>query len=377
MPASPAPCRSIRPARLIWQLTVSAFLAASPVFGQSSIPEGPSAGLPTTHETKLGFSQGSFFAAPIPSQSPTFGTGLALGGGYLFKADDLSKTSFLGGGVYKTSNGSQGYGLAASVAFDSNRWQAAVFAGQLEVFYDLFILGEPLPIKQAGQVVDVQLRYGFTSQLSLGLGARYLETTVESEAGIDLPGIINLDNDLSILSYGLLAGWDRRDDSIYPTTGSNLAFSAYQNEIKNSGRDYQKAVLLADYYTNVFSRGVIAARLAGCKATDGTPFFDLCSLGGTDAFRGFSVTENLGDELLSLQLAYRGLLGDRFGYAVFVGTGQVNTRFSNIEGDKTRYAGGVGARYRLTKKFPLDFSVDVSVNDEGQEYVYIYVGQRF
>jgi outer membrane protein assembly factor BamA len=358
-------------------VALCAFFVATPVFGQSSLPESPSAGLPTTHETKLGFTQGSFFAAPIPSESPTFGTGLALGGGYLFQADEMSKTSFIGGGAYKTSNGSQGYGFATSVAFDSNRWQATVFAGELEVFYDLFILGEPIPIKQEGQLVDVQLRYGFTPQMSLGLGARYLETTVEAQTGLDLPDIIDRDTGLSILSYGILADWDRRDDSIYPTSGSNLAFSAYQNEIENSGRDYQKAVLLADYYTSVFSRGVIAARLAGCTATDGTPFFDLCSLGGTDAFRGFSITQNLGEDLLSLQVAYRGLIGERFGYAVFMGAGQVTTRLSAVEGDKTRYAGGIGARYRLTEKFPLDFSVDVSINDESEEFVYIYVGQRF
>ena len=40
-------------------------------------------------------------------------------------------------------------------------------------------------------------------------------------------------------------------------------------------------------------------------------------------------------------------------------------------------AGGFGLRYRVSKKFPVDFSVDGSWNDEHEGLLYISVGQRF
>jgi outer membrane protein assembly factor BamA len=352
-------------------------LTVGPVHAQGSIPQSPTAGLPTSHESKLGFSQGSFFAAPIPSLSPTFGTGLTIVGGYLFKADEESKNSFLGGGAYRTTNGSEGYGLAASIALDSNRWQATIFGGTVEVNYDLFVLGEAIPISQEGDLAQMELLYGFTPELASGLGFRYLNTSITRESGGILPNWADRDAELKIASYGWLFDWDRRNDSFYPTTGSNLGFSLYQNEILDTDRDYQKAVLLFDYYLSPLPRGVIATRLALCQVSDGTPFFDACSLGGTDSFRGFSVTEHLGEQLASFQAAYRGLIGDRFGYAVFAGAGQVNTRFDLSRDDNLNYAGGVGVRYRLTEKFPLDLSADVALNDDREETFYVYVGQRF
>ncbi len=38
---------------------------------------------------------------------------------------------------------------------------------------------------------------------------------------------------------------------------------------------------------------------------------------------------------------------------------------------------GLGLRYRVSKKFPVDFAVDGSLSDEGDSLLYISVGQRF
>ncbi|SEF39492.1 hypothetical protein SAMN05421751_10135 [Jhaorihella thermophila] len=48
---------------------------------------------------RFGFGQGSFIAAPIPFKSPLIGNGLALGGGYVFRSDEESKSSHLALGV--------------------------------------------------------------------------------------------------------------------------------------------------------------------------------------------------------------------------------------------------------------------------------------
>jgi hemolysin activation/secretion protein len=111
--------------------------------------------------------------------------------------------------------------------------------------------------------------------------------------------------------------------------------------------------------------------------SDRTPFFLACSLGGSDAFRGYPSTENIGDSLASFQLALRGNLVWRFGYAVFAGVGNVADDFSAIGKAEPLAAGGLGVRFRVSRKYPVDFSVDVAVNRQEETTTYIYVGQRF
>ncbi|MEY8839996.1 BamA/TamA family outer membrane protein, partial [Cribrihabitans sp. XS_ASV171] len=95
--------------------------------------------------------------------------------------------------------------------------------------------------------------------------------------------------DVEVANVGLVAEWDTRDDSIYPTTGHWLAVQAAQG-IALSGliSDYQKAYANFSTYFSPYDKGVLAARVSVCAASRETPFFDQCGLGTTDAFRGFS-----------------------------------------------------------------------------------------
>ena len=344
-----------------------------------SFAEAPTSNIEPSRErdTSLGFSNGSFIAVPIPSQDPTFGTGLALLGGYLFQADEESSNSFIGIGAYGTSNDSKAYGFAASVAFDQNRWKATVIGAEVDLFYDLFILGEPVPLNQEGELASLEFSYGLTPDISVGLGFRYLSTDIEPDLGFSLPPALEDDLGTEIASFGLLADWDRRDDTFYPTTGTNLSFDVYQHVVEGSSREYQKTVLTFDAFEPFGDDFVLAGRAAACASSDDAPFFDSCSLGGVDGFRGFQVTENIGSRLFSLQASFRGRFNENFGYELFAGAGRVEDTGLAEDAGKTRYAGGLGVRYRLTEKFPLDLAVDATLNDAGDDIFYIRVGQAF
>ncbi|WP_170464933.1 hypothetical protein [Ruegeria arenilitoris] len=93
--------------------------------------------------------------------------------------------------------------------------------------------------------------------------------------------------------------------------------------------------------------------------------------------RGFPVTQFLDLRSASLQVEYRRQIWRRFGAAVFAGVGQTGDSFSNLSSGGTHSAYGVGGRYRVSKKFPIDFSVDWARNNKGDDQLYIYVGQRF
>lgn len=342
-----------------------------------SIVESGGQSLGVAREKSAGFRNGDFIVVPIPGNSPTFGTSLALAAAYLFKADEGSENSAIGIAALATSNGTRGLGFGTSLALDNNKWKLQFVAGKVEAVYDLVFLGNAIPINQDGRLAKLQLSYGVTRNFSVGIGMRYLDTVVTPDVGIPIPPELSEDLKTSISSIGVLVDWDRRDDNIYSTSGTNLAFRLFQNNVAGSSRDYQKSTLTLDGYIPLTEKLVGAGRFVVCGATDNSPFFDSCSLGGTDSLRGFSATEYIGQSLSSAQISLRGRVGGRFGYEVFAGAGEV---FDTIDGKSSsglRYAGGAGVRYRISKQFPIDFAVDGAVNDAGRETVYIYVGQRF
>lgn len=328
-------------------------------------------------ETPLGFGNGSVVVAPVPFKNVLIGAGIVLGGGYLFTIDEGSDTSILGLGVMRSENGTNAYGLGGKFVWDENRWQVSASLGQAEGFYDLYIGGLPIPVRQTGDVANLSVLRGVTSELLFGASMRHLDTTLGYDSsGTGLPPLP--EGRLEVGTFSLLAKWDTRDDDFSARNGHLLDGAlTYGSVLNSSGRDYKKLVLTYNHYLPLGDRNSIATRFAGCTASKDTPFFDQCSLGGTDGFRGFSPTEFLDDALLSAQAEYRHQFSNRFSGVAFAGFGNTGSDFASISDTDVRYAGGLGVRFQLSKKFKAVFSVDMSYNDRKEDLLYIYVGQRF
>lgn len=133
----------------------------------------------------------------------------------------------------------------------------------------------------------------------------------------------------------------------------------------------------ATHFAPVLQDGVLAGSVVVCGASSGTPFFNLCGLGLTDAMRGFSATENLAQYTASAQLEYRGRFNERFGYVFFAGGGGRGADLSDAFAEGGGAAAGLGLRIRLSKAFALDYAVDVARDDSCEDFLYISVGQRF
>ena len=329
-------------------------------------------------QSDFGLRSGSLIVAPVPFSDPMIGNGLALGAGYLFTIDEGSDPSMLGAGYLRSDNGSEGYALTFNLAFLDNRWSIGATYVDADIDYDLITALGDVPINQTGELIKVKLMYGVTPDFHLGISARYLESTIGSSNPVfpNLPTNIRLPNGFSTTGIGLLADYSNVDDKIYPTSGFNLAFSSTYNEPSGRfGEDYVKSILTYDTYLPTSDTGVVAIRMVGCSAPGRVPFYDLCSLGGTDAFRGFNITQFLDNALLSTQIEYRKRLGKRIGVVAFGGVGAVGGGLDDL--DDVGSAVGLGLRYRVSKTFPVDFAVDGSINEDGDRLLYISVGQRF
>ncbi|MFY0691310.1 MAG: BamA/TamA family outer membrane protein [Paracoccaceae bacterium] len=342
------------------------------------MPETTLDAIPTGEATEFGFSSGSLIAVPIPFSNPTIGNGLAGGGAWLFSADSASRTSTIGLGGFRSDNGSSAVAFGADLKLNANRYMVSLLAGKADLKYDFTAGPFDIPLEQSGDLYKLEFSYGFSREFSVGVGFRYAETALSTSFAGSLPLEISATTDLKVFKFGLVSNWDRRDSDIYPTRGSLITLDMFRGEVSGfNGKDYEKAIVKGSYFRPIFEDGnVLALSATLCHASDTAPFFDACSIGLTDGLRGFSVTEYIGDRLVSAQAEYRGRIGKRrLGYVAFAGAGSVQGTLTSETG--LHAAAGVGVRYRLSEAFPVDFSVDVSANTDGETLYYIYVGQSF
>lgn len=336
---------------------------------------------------EIGFSAGSVIALPIPLSDPTLGVGLTLVAGYMFKIDAGSETSFFGGGVMGTDGGSEAAAVTANLSFGQGRWSVSAIYGQAALEYSLPGIGGldfgDLEVRQSGDVGKLRVVYGVTDALSVGIDTLWLRTTLSSETlNAVLPPVLpSFDIGVEDLLVGPTLDWSTVDDKIYPTEGTSARLTwQYGTATLDSGAfesTYNRAVLDGRTYFPVTNDGVFAMRGTMCSASSGTPFYNLCGIGVTDGMRGFAFGEALGGGMASVQGEYRHRLSKRFGITVFAGAGLVSNDFGDLAEGATRHAGGIGLRYRVSKRFPVDFSIDQAFNDAGDTSTYISIGQAF
>lgn len=363
--------------------TLVACAAATPGVAQDSLQGQLTAPATQLDHTSTSFRSGSLIVAPIPIQDPTIGTGLALGAGYLFSFDEGSDPSTLALGGFRTNNGSEGAALGGSLNFGNGDWTIRAGAAFADLAYDVYILGRPIGINQSGAFVRLGAGYQVTEVFGIDLDLQYLESEIAIDpVHVAGGGILGTGLDVATLTADLTFGYDTRDDTIYPTSGTQaslrLGWGQVQDNTFGLDRDFTRSLAAISHYVPVFDQGVIAGQVTACAVDDETPFFLACLLGASDSFRGYPATQHIGDALASLQVEYRGRFGEsRFGYVAFAGMGAVASDLAGLGDAETLVAGGVGLRFRVSRQFPVDFSLDVAINEQDEVTTYLYVGQRF
>ncbi len=187
--------------------------------------------VPKGEDSDIGFSNGSFIAVPIPFSNPTLGNGLAAGVAWLFSADENSNTSSIGIGGFWSDNGSEGAAVSLDLSFQSDRYSVSFLAGDLSLEYDFTSGAFDFPLKQTGTLYKLEGSYGFTPQFSVGLGLNYAEKTLSTNFNGILPPEFSPAADLEVLKVGIISQWDRRDDDIFPTTGSLISLDIFRGDV--------------------------------------------------------------------------------------------------------------------------------------------------
>jgi outer membrane protein assembly factor BamA len=330
--------------------------------------------------------------APVPFKNTQLGWGLMLMGGLIhkFDSDPTVKPSTAMAGGFLTENGSWGIMAVENAKLGGDRWRLRVLFSHPEIRYDFYGIGQDagdagksIGLQQnMNRVVGAALRR-VARGVYLGVTGLWMEASIalRDAAGLDsLPVPVPADTARTgLFAWGLQGEVDTRSNDYWPVRGALAQLRTFFfTDALGGSRTFQRYRLSGAWYTPV--RGeqlVLATNVIVCGAKGGSPFWTLCAIGsGRGGLRGYTQGRYRDSVMTTGQAELRYHSSGRFGAAAFLGFGQVAPTVGDIFDAQMLFAGGLGVRYQMTKKYPMHVRFDYSWGCDGDLF-YFGVGEAF
>jgi hypothetical protein len=342
--------------------------------------------------------KGEWLLAPIPVNSPAIGSGLEWAVARLFpfnKKDEVSPASAVGIAGIFTNNGSRGVAIGGRLYMKEDRYRVAAGLANASINFDVYGIGQAagrqgifIPLNVDGRAGIGEFLYRLKKSIYLGARGQYRNATLSlNQDRLDSADITNqpLDRVTQVIdqvrehllhqttvSLGPRFQWDTRDSVFYPKLGflAEVASDFFSTGL-GSKWSYQYYKASFNKYNELSENQVIAFRGMGCAAAgDRIPIYDLCLFVVSNDLRGYTGGRYQDRRMFATQAEYRlmlpakGFLG-RFGVVAFAGFGAIEDRFTDIGWSDLLPAAGAGLRFRLLKKYPINFRVDYGQGKDG------------
>jgi hypothetical protein len=367
--------------RHLWIFSLAVLIAAPAVAQHEDLFEEEAELLETLGDEK----KNELVIAPIPIINPTFGTGLALGGMYLYQLDEGSQPSFTAAGGAYTDSESYAFGIGQAAYFKDDAWKIKAGAGVFDFnvrFYGIGrLLGErglSIPLNQEGWAAGVRGLRRIKGDWFFGLQFWFLRVTSRfdtSNVEIELPPQVQLNS--QVAGLGAMIEYDSRDNRFNPA-GGQLLNATWNNSEEAIGSDFDFSSSKIDYniYHQLKPGKVIAGRATMCMTPGDAPFYALCKFGQGVDLRGYVGGRFRDETMATVQAEYRWRFYKKWGLVAFFGIGEVAESWSDYNFDDVLPSAGVGLRFKLSKTTGLNISVDYAVGTDSDAW-YFYVGESF
>ncbi len=324
----------------------------------------------------------NLFVVPIPTSSPTFGTGLILGGAYFYPQTEQQKksqpASFTGAAAGYMSNKSWFGGVLQQNYFAEDKWRFSAVAAYADFKLELIPPQEGseeglLDWLVKGAVFQTSISRRLGGNWYLGLTAHYLDIQQDLDLNVDYPDF-NPDQKIRSPGVGLRLEYDTRDMPSNAYRGQRLELKAIAADQKHvDDGSYQSYFARFRSYHQLMDPLVLAWELNGCKKDGRIPLWDTCRL----SLRGFAVTDYLSKQSIQAQVEARWRFHKRWGAVAFAGGGWVEDSFGNHGEDKTIPSYGVGLRWMVLESKRINVRVDYARSDNGNSAWYLSVAEAF
>lgn len=112
------------------------------------------------------------------------------------------------------------------------------------------------------------------------------------------------------------------------------------------------------------NRHIFAVRGTACYATSDAPFYELCSIGIKDKFRGYPGMQYIDQFSVTAQAEFRWEVVPRWIVAFFGGVAQVAPDAGSLNSSNLLPAAGVGARFMMAEKSRIGMRLDLAYGEE-------------
>lgn len=203
------------------------------------------------------------------------------------------------------------------------------------------------------------------------------DDVVEAAEGglLDRRDILGSDGGMSV-GLGVSAAYDSRDETVYPTEGKMLR-AGTRLFLRAFGSDfnYARHRFEARSYVDLEKKRVIAGQFVAAFAS-GEPPFQMYSTVG-ELLRAYSSSRYIDKHMLAARLEYRHTpVIWRFGYAAFVGAGQVAHSLGGFDVGSVHLSAGAGLRFLLLKSEQVVLRWDFAVGTHTTG-TYLDIGEAF
>lgn len=356
--------------------------------GHSPVSSSVSVGsIPDIREDELaikvqGKKDRNWVAVPIPMSSPTFGSGLIVGGAYFYPQTEEQKksqpASLTGAAAGYTHNKSWFVGAMQQNYWGGDKWRFTGVAGYADFKLTLVPPEEGSDSGQLdwlvrGGIAEAGISRRIGGKWFVGLAARYLDITQDLDLTEDDTDF-NIDESVQSPGASVKLEYDSRDKPTNAYKGQHFDIRAvYSDKSQHDGGSY------TGYYTDFFSYHsltstvVLAWTASACKKTGDIPLWDTCRLG----LRGFPVTEYLSRQSIEAQAEVRWRIWRRWGLVAFAGGGRVKDSLGTHGEDETIPSYGVGIRWMVMESQRINVRVDYARSNNGNSAWYLGVTEAF
>lgn len=383
---------------MIKHLTIGILLAYfSPLYASQEIDQEQQAGMasglslpvvPDLREEDIkvkiqGKKTHNMVIVPVPMSSPTFGSGLILGGAYFYPQTDQQKqkqpASFTGAAAAYTDNKSWFAGVMQQNYWAEDKWRFTGVAGLVDFKLTLV---EPttegsekgeLDWLVTGGLAEASIARRLGGRWFLGLSARYLDIEQDLDLSADDSGF-NLGSTVTSPGIGLSLNYDARDLPMNAYEGRLFEIkTVFADQTQRDAGSYQSYFARFRSYHPLKKNLVLAFDVKGCKKSGQIPLWDTCRLN----LRGFPITDYLSKESISIQAEARWRFYKRWGLVAFAGGGRVDDSLGSHGEDKTIPSYGVGLRFMVLESQRINIRVDYARTDNDSDAWYLGVTEAF
>ncbi|WP_163936568.1 BamA/TamA family outer membrane protein [Paraferrimonas sp. SM1919] len=350
-----------------------------PILVTPLLATAETAATPTPEKEKPAGFWDKFFIAPVPTSSPSQGSGLALNTMYLHDRinNDTPASTSWAYTQYTDTDSFMFFG-GHKHYFKDDKWRAEGMYGYINSHVKHFGFDKPLPVplpyNGKTQFVFGSLQKQFFDNWYIGGQFTYYHTQAKGEGpNPDQNEDFERRMKGESAGFGGLAQYDSRDNQFNATKGWNIEFSSWHYlEALGSQHNYHQLSAKASHYIELQPNHVLAFNGAYKQLLGDSPDYAQVNV----EMRGFQWEQLRGNSAAWLQSEYRWKFAGKWTWVGFAGVAGIEKKQSSSVNDKVFVSGGTGIRYLLSAKEKLNIGIDVAAS-EFEHSFYLRMGEAF